>query len=302
MTVDVLSSRCGEAPPDPGVYFMLGADTELLYVGKATNLRKRLLQHARTAHTVAELRLKLLYDRTAEVRWELLSDEPAAAAREADVIIALRPRFNASHVDQGRWNYITTEPVERTSERVRFALTSTPVSLTRAYGCFPHLGHGVSSRPAVACSDGYTALLRLLWIASARGTIGIPSSVSKGRVPDVFEVGVQESWRPPLHALLSGTGDRVLPELSRVPIPDAPHVRPGLARDVAAAESFFQYGPAAIRRLRLRNGVRSRTIDRARIEGLIAADLEASIGPFRAPRIADPATRHLGRRAHPWAT
>jgi hypothetical protein len=284
------------------VYFLLGADTELLYVGKAANVRTRLSQHARSARTTTQTRLAVLYDRTREVRWEALRDERAAAVREADLIVALRPRFNASHTDQGRWNYITIDAVEPGSRRHRLALTPAPASLKNAYGCFPHLGRGVSSPPAIACSDGYTALLRLLWVAASGGAKPVPGALSRGRVAEVFEVDLDERWRAPLRALLSGRSSRVLVELAAVPTPDAPHLRPGIERDAVAAEAFFRHGPAAVRQLRLGRGVRSRTVDRAWIEALVAADLAASIGPFLAPRAPDPSTRHLGRHAHPWAT
>jgi hypothetical protein len=314
---EVLAVRPRDAPAEPGVYFLLAADTELLYAGKATNLRKRLSQHARSARTTTQPRLAVLYDRTREVRWETMRDEQAAQVREADVIVALRPRFNASYTDQGRWNYVTVDAVDAVgavgalgadgavdpgSRRHRIALTRSPTSLANAHGCFPHLGRGVSSLPAIACSDGYTALLRLLWVAASGGTRPIPSALSTGRVPHVFDVELDGSWRTPLRSLLSGTSSRLLAALAAVPTPDAPHLRPGLARDAAAAHAFFRHGPAAVRQLRRRHGVASRTVDRARIEELVALDLAASIGPFLRPRAPDPSTRHLGRHAHPWVT
>jgi hypothetical protein len=57
----------------------------------------------------------------------------------------------------------------------------------------------VSSRPAIACSDGYTAFLRLLWAAS--GVPGhVPSRVSRS-APDRFETDVDPEARPlfPVH-------------------------------------------------------------------------------------------------------
>ena len=83
-----------------------------------------------------------LYKRAVEVRWEILPDEEAAAVREADLIIALRPPFNASISNEGRWNYIV---VSWPSGKglTRFELSTQPQG-GRVYGCFPHLGRGVS--------------------------------------------------------------------------------------------------------------------------------------------------------------
>ena len=66
----VLADAAAVAPTTPGVYLFLGPARELLYVGKAGNLRRRLQQHAkaephpkagRRARTSGEVR---------EVVWE----------------------------------------------------------------------------------------------------------------------------------------------------------------------------------------------------------------------------------------
>ena len=85
------------APSAPGVYFFLGADSTLLYVGQASNLRARLRNHTHKGS---------LYAHVASVRWELCDDP---AAREADLILALRPVFNASISTDGRWRYVVVE-------------------------------------------------------------------------------------------------------------------------------------------------------------------------------------------------
>src|SRR5256885_16490617 len=86
-------------PPDgPGTYYFLGPKGELLYAGKATSIRKRLQQHARSPG--------IAYQRMREVRWEETPDEDAATAREADVIVALRPLCNKAISGDGKWAYI----------------------------------------------------------------------------------------------------------------------------------------------------------------------------------------------------
>ena len=74
-------------------------------------------------------------------------------------------------------------------EALRFELTEA-AQVRGAYGCFPHLGRGVGSLPAIACSDGYTALLRLLWAASNDPASSYPSRVTRS-APDRFQVGVE---------------------------------------------------------------------------------------------------------------
>jgi len=193
-----------QAPRAAGVYFLLASEGELLYVAKASNLRGRLEQHAAARLGNPDARLAALYERVGLVRWEELSDEQATASREADVIVALRPAFNASHVAEGRWTYVIVSPRDTSGGRLRFALSPTlagePDGLS--FGCFPHLGRRVSSRPGIACSDGYTALLRLLWSASEDRASSFPSRMTRS-APDLFETNVSPTVIPSARAFLS---------------------------------------------------------------------------------------------------
>jgi hypothetical protein len=291
------------APSAPGIYLFLAPDGELLYVGKAANLRARLRQHVAARPGADQRRLAALYRLTAEVRWQLLPDAAASAAREADVIVALRPRFNASHIHDGRWNFVVVG-LETGGDRLRFALSPTWDGRTgRAYGCFPHLGPGVTSPPAIACRDGYPALLRLLWASANPEAITFPGRLT-GSAPEEVDIRVLDSHRQTLHAFLAGTSDRLLTALSNAVDQGNAVLRPGLSRDLVDARAFFAAGPQALRRLRVRHGVRSGPMPRRRIEDLVAADLQAAIGPFRRPNplpAADAdAERFLGRRAQRW--
>src|SRR5262245_17784346 len=116
-----------KAPSTAGVYVFLGMGGELLYVGKATNLRRRLADHARAQPT--SLRLAALYERAASTRWVECSSPDEAAMLEADLIVGLEPLFNASYSDRRVWPYVV---VDDDGMRV----TATPEA--RAYGCFPH--------------------------------------------------------------------------------------------------------------------------------------------------------------------
>lgn len=302
-TASPLPTAAGRAPDRPGIYALLDADTELLYVGKAGSLRRRLWQHARAKPGAGGDRLDVLYERVAEVRWEELPDEPAAAAREADLIVGLRPTFNAgSHLDQSIWNYLVVgsgsgdDWLRFRLERSRSVGSRTPA---RLYGCFPHLGRGVGSPPGVACSDGYVALLRLLWAASDTGSRNMPSRITRA-APDDFETAVDPSTLPALHAFLSGTSDRLLDRLESAYAFRDDYLKPGLARDRELAEAFYAHGPVALRALRLRHGRPAGPMSRPIIERLLATDLRQAIGEFRLPIPPDENDRALGRSANRW--
>jgi hypothetical protein len=82
---------------------------------------------------------------------------------------------------------------------------------------------------------------------------------------------------------------------------EAAYLTPALTRDRAAADEFFEHGPRALRRLRMRHGQPAGPLARETIERLIAADVREAIGDFRLPPPRDARDTALGRHAHPWA-
>jgi predicted GIY-YIG superfamily endonuclease len=294
-----LAAAAARAPRCAGVYVLLAEDRELLYVGKAGDLRARLKQHASATPGRREPRLARLYERVIDVCWEELADEATAAAREADLIVSLRPPFNASHVGEGRWNFVIV--TETRGDALHFGLSEVAERPTRrAYGCFPHLGRGVSSRPGIACSDGYTALLRLLWAASGDPASSYPARITRS-APDRFQVGVDADLRGGMHAFLSGTSDSLLDALlAACTTRRGAHLQPGLARDRELAAGFFTYGPQALRRLRLRHQRPAGSMPRHVIERLLAEEMRSMIADVRLGAHMDPRHEPLGRRAQRW--
>src|SRR5258708_17991039 len=87
------------APESPGVYLMRDAADVVLYVGKAKNLRKRLNAY-RVANPdrLARRHLRLLSS-VARIELQPSPDESSALARESELLLALKPRFNRA----GTW-------------------------------------------------------------------------------------------------------------------------------------------------------------------------------------------------------
>jgi excinuclease ABC subunit C len=80
------------APDLPGVYRMLGHDGEVLYVGKAKSLKKRILQYAQGRfHTQRIARMVALTHEMVLIRTQT---EGEALLLEARLIKALKPRYN----------------------------------------------------------------------------------------------------------------------------------------------------------------------------------------------------------------
>ena len=92
------------APTSPGVYRMLNAANDVLYVGKAKNVRKRLASYARpTGH---EVRIARMIAATVLVEIVSTATETEALLLEANLIKQLRPRFNVLLRDDKSFPYI----------------------------------------------------------------------------------------------------------------------------------------------------------------------------------------------------
>ena len=93
------------APTSPGVYRMLNAASDVLYVGKAKNVRKRLSSYARVSAPQPARILRMI---AATVSVEIVSTatETEALLLEANLIKQLRPRFNVQLRDDKSFPYI----------------------------------------------------------------------------------------------------------------------------------------------------------------------------------------------------
>jgi predicted GIY-YIG superfamily endonuclease len=270
----ILLDAASRAPSRPGVYFMLGAVHDLLYIGKAANLRARLRQHAdvepyRAGRAAGQVKMR--YPAVRAVRWETTRTEEDAAAREADLIVGLRPPDNA-WTDTGTWTYLVVVDAE---ERWRFDLLREPDPSARTYGCFAHLGKGVIFPTAIACSDGYAALIRLVWAASGDGR-HMPSAITRS-APASFTTPVDPSLRPGLHKLFAGTSAKVLDDLAAAGRRRDAFMQPALARDRVAAEGFYRFGSQALRHLRLRHGRPPGIVSQRDIEQLLTDELRPTL-------------------------
>jgi excinuclease ABC subunit C len=82
----------GEGPRCPGVYGMVNEKGELIYVGKAKNLRVRLLSYFRPKSR--DPKAGWIVEQTRAVAWEPGTSEFAALLRELELIRRWRPRCN----------------------------------------------------------------------------------------------------------------------------------------------------------------------------------------------------------------
>ncbi len=92
------------APSSPGVYRMLDPKGEVLYVGKAKNIKKRVANYSRP--TAYDARIARMISSTVSLEFVTTKTETEALLLEANLIKRLRPRFNVLLRDDKSFPYI----------------------------------------------------------------------------------------------------------------------------------------------------------------------------------------------------
>ena len=160
----------------PGVYLMQDSAGLVLYVGKAKNLRKRLGSY-RVANPdrLGRRHLRLL-GQVARIELQECADESAALAKESELLLALKPKFNRAGVWPATPRVLLWR---RTGQTLDFATAETATTGWQVFGPF---GSGIIYLRA--------ALVRLLWFAVnlASGSTAMPAGWVHGRLGEIATV------------------------------------------------------------------------------------------------------------------
>jgi excinuclease UvrABC nuclease subunit len=153
---------------------------EVLYVGKAKSLRKRLAAYrVANPERLPRRHLRLLRQ-VARIELQECRDEPAALARESELLRELRPRFNRA----GTWPGVRRFFAWRASEQgLELAVT---VAVQPGWLFYGPLGAGAIPLRAM--------LARLCWCAihPERGLTGMPEGWFAGRLREVATIPCHE--------------------------------------------------------------------------------------------------------------
>ena len=188
-------------PQSAGVYLMRDASLTVLYVGKAKNLRKRLCSY-RVANPdrLPRRHLRML---RAVVRIDLeeLPDEGTALARESELLLKLRPRFNRA----GTWPAPPRFVMWRqTVEHLELRISQNPQTGWEGIGPLGSISRSLRN-----------ALARLIWCAlhPQLGPSRMPVGWLHGQFEEIVRIRTPHAALAPticLHELCCGKSEGFL--------------------------------------------------------------------------------------------
>ncbi len=113
---DVIAALVKRLPNKPGVYRMFNEAGDVLYVGKAHSLKKRVSNYARgQGHNN---RIARMIRETMKMEFVVTRTETEALLLEANLIKRLRPRFNVLMRDDKSFPYILLTAPKQTDRRL----------------------------------------------------------------------------------------------------------------------------------------------------------------------------------------
>ncbi len=182
-----------EIPTRPGVYRFRDAEGRVIYVGKAKNLRARIVNyfqdpkslHARTAQMVSQAR---------SVQWTIVGSEIEALTLEFQWINELDPRYNVMFKDDKSYPYLSVSMAEK-YPRVAISRDARKPG-TRYFGPYTHvwairetIDNLLSTFPVRTCSPG------VLRRAQAQGRPCLLGYIDRCSAPCVGRISEEDHRR-----------------------------------------------------------------------------------------------------------
>jgi excinuclease ABC subunit C len=100
-----LEQRLAQIPDAPGVYQMIAANGDILYIGKAVSLRNRVRSYFQDS-AAHHIRTQAMVERVVDVRTIVVNNEVEALILEANLIKRHQPPFNVRLRDDKRYPYL----------------------------------------------------------------------------------------------------------------------------------------------------------------------------------------------------
>lgn len=283
-----LKTRFGESffkelPREPGVYTFLNSRGQPLYIGKANNLKARLMSYQAAKPGQAPDHILEMIEHAHDLKFELRKNESDALRREEELIRAVRPLYNVALNYDVSYLYIAFKRIDGGgagggvggggASRVEFRLSHFEVGDGfTTFGCFRHRGKAKAA---------YSALMRLLFAAFCpRERFQIPSRICRSSPAYQYTADVDETTLELIEEYLSGRSSALLKHfvdamLSREHFPKQLYLP--MQRDLDVLKEFFAYGPQDTARLAKRLRLRSGIVSQERMDRAVASDYSRAL-------------------------
>ncbi len=252
----VIEAALPTLPLTPGVYRMLDAKGDALYVGKARSLRRRVASYTQASRLSERLRRMVFETRSLEV--VTTASEAEALLLEANLIKRLRPRFNIVLRDDKSypWLVITDDHpypqiAKHRGERRKGA---------SYYGPFAS---------AWAVNQTITALQRVFLLRSCRDTV----FDSRSRPCLLFQI--KRCSAPCVGRISQDDYAALVKEAKEFLSGGTPSIQRRLAAEMEAAAEHLEFERAAALRDRIRGLTHVQGKDRVNLDGVGDADVVA---------------------------
>jgi excinuclease ABC subunit C len=252
----VIQTALETLPASPGVYRMLDAKGDALYVGKARNLKKRVVAYTQVARLPERLRRMVFETRSLEI--VTTASEAEALLLEANLIKRLRPRFNIVLRDDKSypWLVLTEDHpwpqiAKHRGERRKGA---------SYWGPFASVW---------AVNQTITALQRVFLLRSCRDTV----FESRDRPCLLFQI--KRCAAPCVERLSREEYGALVADAKQFLSGGTPSIQKRLATEMEAAAENLEFERAAALRDRIRGLTHIQGKDRINLDGVGDADVVA---------------------------
>jgi excinuclease ABC subunit C len=166
-----VATKLQELPKEPGVYFHKNKKGEIIYVGKASNLRNRVRQYFQ-ASRIKDPKTDLLVEDISDIDWTIVGSEAEALFLEAELIRRYKPKYNILLRDDKSLTFVrintkeyapsvtlTRRPLDDSADYYGPFLSSLPVKRSLKYlrKAFPYSTHS-KQLPPRACLQVHLGL------------------------------------------------------------------------------------------------------------------------------------------------
>jgi excinuclease UvrABC nuclease subunit len=247
-------------PRVPGIYKMFGPEKTLLYIGKAKDLRARLMSYRRAHPDQVSRKVLRMVHLITSIEWEGCETEEAALLRENELLRSLQPPFNVLNTHPESYFFLALS--QPTPDRLKLRLTTDdhPLEGEELFGAFKSLGFVRKS---------YLATLRLLWAIThdlAENRFCFPGQLARYQAPAHYEIRFPKNFPfdarnecfSRLRSFLRGTRETLTPFLVEKLL-EQPGIPPFLYRtiqdDIELLREFYLAIPRRNYRLRKQNGI-----------------------------------------------